>query len=58
VHERLLRPSWPFNVLRTDRQLDPLISPKSVSGEWRELELSSSMGCTDIPVTLIASTER
>ncbi|HWT36668.1 MAG TPA: LssY C-terminal domain-containing protein, partial [Paraburkholderia sp.] len=58
VHERLLRPSWPFNVLRTDRQLDPLISAKSHDGEWRELELSSSMGCTDIPVTLIGSKER
>ncbi|MEM5342066.1 bifunctional DedA family/phosphatase PAP2 family protein [Paraburkholderia azotifigens] len=58
VHESLLRPSWPFNVLRTDRQLDPLISAPSHDGEWRELELSSSMGCTDIPVTLIRSKER
>jgi undecaprenyl-diphosphatase len=58
VHERLLRPSWPFNVLRTDRQLDPLITSKSHDGEWRELELFSSMGCTGIPVTLIASNER
>ncbi len=58
VHERLLRPSWPFNVLRTDRQLDPLIAPKSHDAEWRGLEVSSSIGCTDIPVTLIASNRR
>jgi undecaprenyl-diphosphatase len=58
VHERLLRPSWPFNVLRTDRQHDPLIASKSHDGDWRELELSSSIGCTDIPVTLISSDGR
>lgn len=58
VHERLLRPSWPFNVLRTDRQLDPLISSKSRDGEWRELEIARSIGCTDIPVTLLASNRR
>ncbi|MEX3933240.1 VTT domain-containing protein [Paraburkholderia phymatum] len=58
VHERLLRPSWPFNVLRTDHQLDPLISSKSSDGEWRELEISRSIGCTDIPVTLLASNRR
>ncbi|MBP0592022.1 VTT domain-containing protein [Paraburkholderia sp. LEh10] len=58
VHERLVRPSWPFNVVRTDRQLDPLISSKTHDSEWRELEVSRSIGCLDIPVTLIASGDR
>lgn len=56
VHERLVRPSWPFNVVRTDRQLDAMIS-SSKAPEWNGLEVGHSMGCTDIPVTLIASEE-
>jgi hypothetical protein len=53
VHERLLRPSWPFNVLRTDRQIDPMISEQGRS-EWQAFETSHSMGCKGVPVTLIA----
>ncbi|CAB3758805.1 bifunctional DedA family/phosphatase PAP2 family protein [Paraburkholderia solisilvae] len=53
VHERLLRPSWPFNVLRTDRQIDPMISERG-QAEWQELMMSRGMGCKGIPVTLIA----
>jgi undecaprenyl-diphosphatase len=56
VHERLGRPSWPFNMLRPDKQIDPLIS--SVDGHsnaWRELEISSSAGCEGVRVTLIDS---
>ncbi|GAB2902060.1 bifunctional DedA family/phosphatase PAP2 family protein [Paraburkholderia jirisanensis] len=54
VHERLLRPSWPFNVLRTDRQFDPMISAQG-KADWQAFELSSSVGCKGIPVTLIAT---
>jgi membrane protein DedA with SNARE-associated domain len=57
VHERLLRPSWPFNVLRTDRQLDPMITAHG-RADWQALELSSSMGCKGVPVTLIATLAR
>lgn len=55
VHERLGRPSWPFNVLRPDRQIDPLISVEGHSNAWRELELSSNSGCEGVRVTLIDS---
>jgi hypothetical protein len=56
VHERLARPTWPFNVVRTDRQLDTMIT-SSKAPEWNGLEVGHSIGCTDIPVTLIASDE-
>jgi membrane protein DedA with SNARE-associated domain/membrane-associated phospholipid phosphatase len=55
VHERLRRPSWPFNVLRPDRQIDPLISVRGEASGWRELEVSSSTGCEGVRVTLIDS---
>jgi membrane protein DedA with SNARE-associated domain/membrane-associated phospholipid phosphatase len=55
VHERLWRPSWPFNVLRPDRQIDPLISVQGEASGWRELEVSSSAGCEGVRVTLIDS---
>lgn len=55
VHERLRRPSWPFNVLRPDKQIDPLISAEGKAGAWRELEVSSSAGCEGMRVTLIDS---
>ena len=55
VHERLRRPSWPFNVLRPDRQIDPLIAVEGPKGPWRELELSSDAGCEGVRVTLIDS---
>jgi membrane protein DedA with SNARE-associated domain len=53
VHERLARPSWPFNVLRTDRQIDPMISEQGRS-EWQAFEMSRGVGCKGVPVTLIA----
>jgi hypothetical protein len=55
VHERLRRPSWPFNVLRPDRQVDPLISVEGREGPWRELEVTSGAGCEGTRVTLIDS---
>jgi membrane protein DedA with SNARE-associated domain len=55
VHERLLRPSWPFNVLRPDKQIDPLIAVEGKDGAWRELEVTSSAGCEGMRVTLIDS---
>ncbi|MGA7779518.1 MAG: VTT domain-containing protein [Paraburkholderia sp.] len=55
VHERLRRPSWPFNVLRPDKQIDPLISVEGKAGPWRELEVSSSVACEGTRVTLIDS---
>jgi len=55
VHERLRRPSWPFNVLRPDRQVDPLISVQGQASAWRELEVSSISGCEGVRVTLIDS---
>jgi undecaprenyl-diphosphatase len=55
VHERLRRPSWPFNVLRPDKQVDPLISVQGPAGAWHQLEVSSSAGCEGVRVTLIDS---
>ena len=55
VHERLRRPSWPFNVLWPDKQIDPLIPVQRKAGAWRELEVSSSTGCEGMRVTLIDS---
>jgi membrane protein DedA with SNARE-associated domain len=56
VHERLRRPSWPFNMLRPDKQIDPLISVEGKgTGAWRELEVSNSVGCEGTRVTLIDS---
>jgi membrane protein DedA with SNARE-associated domain len=56
VHERLLRPSWPFNVLRTDRRIDPLVAEQRAH-DWSGFEMSSSIGCQDIPITLIATAQ-
>ncbi|WP_144162012.1 bifunctional DedA family/phosphatase PAP2 family protein [Paraburkholderia sp. BCC1885] len=55
VHEHMRRPSWPFNVLRPDRQIDPLISVQGEASGWRELEVSSSAGCEGVRVTLVDS---
>jgi membrane-associated phospholipid phosphatase len=56
VHERLRRPSWPFNMLHPDGQIDPLISVQGrAGGGWRELEVSSGAGCEGLRVTLIDS---
>jgi len=55
VHERLRRPTWPFNVLRPDHQIDPLIAVEGPTGPWRALEVSSGAGCEGVRVTLIDS---
>ncbi|CAB3763005.1 bifunctional DedA family/phosphatase PAP2 family protein [Paraburkholderia humisilvae] len=53
VHERLLRPSWPFNVLYTDHRIDPMIADQG-RPEWQEFQMSRGMGCKGVPITLIA----
>lgn len=55
VHERLLRPSWPFNVLRRDRRIDSMIADHTEASPWSGLEVARSTGCVGIPVTLVAS---
>jgi membrane protein DedA with SNARE-associated domain/membrane-associated phospholipid phosphatase len=55
VHERLLRPSWPFNVLRPDKRIEPMIAAHGEASPWRGLEVARSAGCGGIPVTLVAS---
>ncbi|HEV7834966.1 MAG TPA: VTT domain-containing protein [Caballeronia sp.] len=55
VHERLLRPSWPFNVLRPDKRIESMIAAHGDASPWRGLEVASSAGCGGIPVTLVAS---
>ncbi len=55
VHERLRRPAWPFNVLRPDRQADPMIETHGPDSPWHNLEIARSAGCGGIPVTLIQS---
>lgn len=58
VHERLLRPSWPFNVLRPDKRLEPMIETHGDASPWRGLEVANSAGCGGIPVTLVVSGEQ
>jgi hypothetical protein len=55
VHERLLRPSWPFNILRPDKRMDRLIADQNKPAGWRELMVSRSMGCDGVPVNLLSS---
>jgi len=58
IHERLLRPSWPFNVLRPDKRIEPMIAAHGEASPWRGLEVARSAGCGGIPVTLVASEEQ
>jgi undecaprenyl-diphosphatase len=58
VHERLRRPSWPFNVLRPTREVDSLISERGDGSPWREIEVARSASCEGVRVTLIASRGR
>jgi membrane protein DedA with SNARE-associated domain/membrane-associated phospholipid phosphatase len=58
VHERLQRPTWPFNVLRPDRQLDLMVNEHGETSPWHGLEVARSAGCGGVPVTLIASRTR
>jgi undecaprenyl-diphosphatase len=39
--------------LRTDRQIDPMISERGQS-DWQAFEMSRGIGCKGMPVTLIA----
>jgi undecaprenyl-diphosphatase len=55
VHERLLRPSWPFNVLRPDKRIDSMIAAHGEASPWHGLEVARSAGCGGIPVTLVES---
>ncbi|VXC68946.1 LssY-like C-terminal domain containing protein [Burkholderia sp. 8Y] len=55
VHERLRRPSWPFNVLRPDRRVDPMVLDRSDASSWRGIEIANSAGCGSVPVMLVQS---
>lgn len=55
VHEHLRRPTWPFNVLRPDREAAPMILERGNASGWRDLQIARSAGCEGVTVTLIAS---
>ncbi|WP_244816500.1 bifunctional DedA family/phosphatase PAP2 family protein [Caballeronia sp. Lep1P3] len=55
VHERLRRPSWPFNVLRPDRRVDPMASVRGDGSPWEGIEIANSAGCGSVPVMLVES---
>jgi membrane protein DedA with SNARE-associated domain len=55
VHERLRRPSWPFNILRPTKQVESLISEHGDASPWHELEVARSTGCEGVRVTLMSS---
>jgi membrane protein DedA with SNARE-associated domain len=55
VHERLRRPTWPFNVLRPDLRVQPMILDESRTSSWHDLQIAKSTGCQGVQVTLIAS---
>ncbi|HXZ07449.1 MAG TPA: LssY C-terminal domain-containing protein, partial [Paraburkholderia sp.] len=55
IHERLVRPSWPFNVLRPDRRRDALTLERGNTPLWHDLQVARYEGCAGVMVTLIAS---
>ncbi|SAK94108.1 VTT domain-containing protein [Caballeronia ptereochthonis] len=55
VHERLRRPSWPFNVLRPDRRVDPMAFDHGKASPWQGIEIARSAGCGSVPVMLVES---
>ena len=55
IHERLLRPTWPFNVLRQDQGVESMITSHGDTSPWHDLEVARSAGCGSILVTLIES---
>lgn len=55
VHERLRRPSWPFNILRPTKKADSLISEHGDWSPWQDLEVARSTDCEGVRVTLISS---
>lgn len=55
VHERIRRPSWPFNVLRPDRRVDPMAFDHGADSPWKGIEIASTAGCGSVPVMLVES---
>jgi membrane protein DedA with SNARE-associated domain len=55
VHERLRRPSWPFNVLRPDERHNPMMLGNGNTMHLHDLQVARNEGCQGVPVTLIAS---
>lgn len=55
VHERLRRPSWPFNVLRPDGRVDSMALDHGDASPWRGIEIATSAGCGSVPVMLVES---
>jgi undecaprenyl-diphosphatase len=55
VHERIRRPSWPFNVLRPDRRVQPMAFDHGTSSPWQGIEIARSAGCGSVPVMLVES---
>ncbi|WP_244828688.1 bifunctional DedA family/phosphatase PAP2 family protein [Caballeronia sp. TF1N1] len=55
VHERIRRPTWPFNVLRPDLRGDPMAFDRGASSPWGGIEIANSAGCGGIPVMLVES---
>ena len=53
VHERLRRPSWPFNVLR--RPSGRTDDPEPARSPWHDIEDCASTSCEGVRVALIAS---
>jgi undecaprenyl-diphosphatase len=58
VHERLRRPSWPFNVLRPDRRVDSMALDRGDASSWHGIEIANSAGCGSVPVMLVQSRPR
>jgi undecaprenyl-diphosphatase len=58
VHEHLRRSSWPFNVLRPDREVEPMAPGHSDASAWQGLEVARSIGCGGVQVALIESDAR
>ncbi|WP_277182753.1 bifunctional DedA family/phosphatase PAP2 family protein [Caballeronia sp. BR00000012568055] len=55
VHERIRRPTWPFNVLRPDRRPDSMATSRGADSPWGGIEIASSPGCGSVPVMLVES---
>jgi membrane protein DedA with SNARE-associated domain len=55
VHERIRRPTWPFNVLRPDRRVDPMAWKRGDDSPWGGIEIASNAGCGSVPVMLVES---
>jgi membrane protein DedA with SNARE-associated domain len=58
VHERIRRPTWPFNVLRPDRRVDPMAFERGADSPWGGIEIASNAGCGSVPVMLVESKQK